>query len=106
MAFRLPIVLVATATLLQTGVSRAVAIDGDWCSPDIMPMSIRTEKITIPNGKQMDGNDSRHAATKTSRQDGGSLPGIPIEPIPHQDKFGATGKANAAEVRTSQGEKQ
>jgi hypothetical protein len=30
----------------------------------------------------------------------------PIEPIPHQDKFGATGKANAAEVRTSQGEKQ
>jgi hypothetical protein len=61
MAFRLPIVLVATATLLQTGVSRADAIDGDWCSPDGMRMSIRAEKITIPSGQQIDGNYSRHA---------------------------------------------
>jgi len=61
MPFRWLIFLVAAATLLQTGVGHADAIDGDWCSTDGMRMSIRAEKITIPSGKQIQGNYSRHA---------------------------------------------
>jgi hypothetical protein len=61
MSARWLVVLVAAATLLQTGVGRADAIDGDWCSTDGMRMSIRAEKITIPSGKQIQGNYSRHA---------------------------------------------
>ena len=61
MPSRLLILLVAAAMLLQTGVGYADAIDGDWCSTDGMRMSIRGEKITIPSGKQIEGNYSRHA---------------------------------------------
>ena len=61
MSHRLLIPLVATAMLLQTGVGHADAIDGDWCSTDGMRMSIQGEKITIPSGKQIKGNYSRHA---------------------------------------------
>jgi len=61
MSSRLLIVLVATGMLMQTGVGHADAIDGDWCSTDGMRMSIRGEKITIPSGKQIEGNYSRHA---------------------------------------------
>jgi hypothetical protein len=55
------ILLAATGLLLQTGVGRADAIDGDWCSADGLRMSIRAEKITTPGGKQIEGNYSRHA---------------------------------------------
>jgi hypothetical protein len=55
------LILVAAAMLLQTGISRADAIDGDWCSTDGLRMAIRGEKITIPSGKQIEGNYSRHA---------------------------------------------
>ncbi len=58
---RLLILLVAAGVLLQTGVGRADAIDGDWCSTDGMRMSIQGEKITTPGGKQILGNYSRHA---------------------------------------------
>jgi len=61
MSTRLPVFLVAIGTLLQTGVGRADAIDGDWCSTDGMRMSIRGENITTPGGKQIQGNYSRHA---------------------------------------------
>ena len=61
MSARSLIFLVSTAMLLQTGVGHADAIDGDWCSTDGMRMSIRGEKITIPSGKQIEGNYSRHA---------------------------------------------
>lgn len=61
MSSRLRISLVAIATLLQTGVGHADAIDGDWCSTDGLRMSIRAEKITTPGGKQIEGNYSRHA---------------------------------------------
>jgi hypothetical protein len=61
MSSRLLIVLAATGVLLQTGIGRADAIDGDWCSTDGMRMSIRAEKITTPGGKQIQGNYSRHA---------------------------------------------
>jgi hypothetical protein len=61
MSFRSVVFLVAAGTLLQTGVSRADAIDGDWCSTDGMRMSISGEKITTPGGKQIRGNYSRHA---------------------------------------------
>ena len=61
MSNRLLIVLAAIGVLLQTGASRADAIDGDWCSTDGMRMSIRAEKITTPGGKQIEGNYSRHA---------------------------------------------
>ena len=61
MSVRLPILLVAAGLLLQTGIARADAIDGDWCSTDGMRMSIRGEKITTPGGKQIEGNYSRHA---------------------------------------------
>ena len=61
MSARSLIFLVAAAMLLQTGVGHADAIDGDWCSTDGMRMSIRAEKITIPSGKQIQGNYSRHA---------------------------------------------
>jgi hypothetical protein len=47
--------------LLQTGVGRADAIDGDWCSTDGQRMSIVGEKITTPGGTQIRGNYSRHA---------------------------------------------
>jgi hypothetical protein len=61
MSSRLLISLVAIATLLQTGVGRADAIDGDWCGADGLRMSIRAEKITTPGGRQIEGNYSRHA---------------------------------------------
>jgi hypothetical protein len=61
MSTRLLVFLVATGMLLQTGISHADAIDGDWCSTDGMRMSIRAEKITTPGGKQIEGNYSRHA---------------------------------------------
>src|SRR2546430_16604540 len=61
MSVRLLVFRVALAMLLQTGISRGDAIDGDWCSTDGMRMSIRGEKITIPSGKQIEGNYSRHA---------------------------------------------
>jgi hypothetical protein len=61
MSIRCLIVLAVIGVLLQTGVSRADAIDGDWCSTDGMRMSIRAEKITTPGGKQIEGNYSRHA---------------------------------------------
>jgi len=61
MPHRLLILVVAAAILLQTGVGYADAIDGDWCSTDGMRMSIRGEKITIPSGKQIEGNYNRHA---------------------------------------------
>jgi transposase InsO family protein len=61
MPSRLLILLVPAAMLLQTGVGYADAIDGDWCSTDGMRMAIHGEKITIPSGKQIEGNYSRHA---------------------------------------------
>src|SRR6266446_7389783 len=61
MSSRLLILLVPAALLLQTSVGYADAIDGDWCSTDGMRMSISGEKITIPIGKQIEGNYSRHA---------------------------------------------
>jgi len=61
MSSRLLILLVPAAMLLQTGVAYADAIDGDWCSTDGMRMAIHGEKITIPSGKQIEGNYSRHA---------------------------------------------
>jgi hypothetical protein len=61
MSTRSLISLVAIGMLLQTGISHADAIDGDWCGTDGMRMSIRGEKITTPGGKQIEGNYSRHA---------------------------------------------
>jgi hypothetical protein len=61
MSNRLLALLVPAAMLLQTGVGHADAIDGDWCSTDGMRMAIRGEKITIPSGRQIEGNYSRHA---------------------------------------------
>jgi hypothetical protein len=61
MSIRLLTALTAAAMLLQTGVGRADAIDGDWCSTDGMRMSIMGEKITTPGGKHIQGNYSRHA---------------------------------------------
>jgi hypothetical protein len=61
MSSRLLAFLVAVGTLLQTGISHADAIDGDWCSTDGMRMSISGEKITTPGGKHIQGNYSRHA---------------------------------------------
>jgi len=61
MSIRLLTALTAAAMLLQTGVGRADAIDGDWCSTDGLRMSIRAEKITTSGGRQIDGNYSRHA---------------------------------------------
>jgi hypothetical protein len=55
MSTRMLIVLAAAGMLLQTGVGRADAIDGDWCSTDGLRMSIHAEKITTPGGKQIDG---------------------------------------------------
>lgn len=51
----------ALAVLMQAGAAHADAIDGDWCSVDGQRMSIRGDNITIPSGKQIVGNYSRHA---------------------------------------------
>jgi hypothetical protein len=64
MSSRLLILLVAAGVLLQTGVGRADAIDGDWCSTDGMRMSINGDKITTPGGKHIQGNYSRHASSR------------------------------------------
>ncbi len=61
MSVRLMLRVAAVAVLLQTGVARADAIDGDWCSTDGLRMSIHAEKITTPGGGQIEGNYSRHA---------------------------------------------
>ena len=53
--------LIATGVLLQTGVGRADAIDGDWCSTGGTRMTIQGARITTPGGKQIQGNYSRHA---------------------------------------------
>jgi hypothetical protein len=51
----------ALVAVMQAGAAHADAIDGDWCSTDGQRMSIRGDKITIPSGKQILGNYSRHA---------------------------------------------
>jgi hypothetical protein len=61
MSLRLLVALTTIGVLLQTGIGRADAIDGDWCSTDGMRMSISGEKITTPSGKHIQGNYSRHA---------------------------------------------
>ena len=61
MSSRLLTVLVVGGLLLQTGVSHADAIDGDWCSANGKRMSILGEKITTPGGNRINGNYSRHA---------------------------------------------
>jgi hypothetical protein len=61
MSLRLLVALTTIGVLLQTGIGRADAIDGDWCSTDGMRMSINGEKITTPSGKHIQGNYSRHA---------------------------------------------
>lgn len=61
MSLRLLVALTTIGVLLQTGIGRADAIDGDWCSTDGMRMSISGEKITTPGGKHIQGNYSRHA---------------------------------------------
>jgi hypothetical protein len=61
MSVRLLTALTAAGLLLQTGVGRADAIDGDWCSADGRRMSISGEQITTPGGKRIQGNYSRHA---------------------------------------------
>ncbi len=54
----LPLALLVS---LPAGVARADAIDGDWCSADGQRMSIRGDNITVPSGKRIPGNYSRHA---------------------------------------------
>jgi len=61
MSIRSVVALAAIGVLLQTGASRADAIDGDWCSTDGMRMSIKGVQITTPGGKHIEGNYSRHA---------------------------------------------
>ena len=61
MSRRMLILLAAAGVLLQTGLCRADAIDGDWCSTGGLRMSIRAEKITTPGGSRIEGNYSRHA---------------------------------------------
>jgi hypothetical protein len=61
MSSRLLTVLVIAGLLLQTGVSHADAIDGEWCSANGKRMSILGEKITTPGGNRINGNYSRHA---------------------------------------------
>jgi hypothetical protein len=56
MSSRLLILLVATGMLLQTGVGRADAIDGDWCSTDGMRMSIRAFDYVVPAGENGSGD--------------------------------------------------
>ncbi|MBI5320771.1 hypothetical protein [Bradyrhizobium sp.] len=51
----------ALAVVMQAGAAHADAIDGDWCSADGQRMSIRGDNITIPSGRQIAGNYSRHA---------------------------------------------
>lgn len=61
MAMQRLILALALLALLPAGVARADAIDGDWCSADGQRMSIRGDNITVPSGKQILGNYSRHA---------------------------------------------
>jgi len=61
MSMRWLMLPVPLLVLLAAGTARADAIDGDWCSADGQRMSIRGDSITIPSGKQLVGNYSRHA---------------------------------------------
>lgn len=58
LAFPAVIVIVL---LLQAGVCRADAIDGDWCSNGGKRMSIHGQNITTSGGKQIQGDYTRHA---------------------------------------------
>ena len=60
MSSRLLIFLVAIGMLLQTGISHADAIDGDWCQLDGKHMTIRGPAIVTPGGQQTSGNYTRH----------------------------------------------
>lgn len=53
--------IAAAGVVMQTGIVRADAIDGEWCSADGMRLSINGEKITTPGGRHVQGNYSRHA---------------------------------------------
>lgn len=61
MSTRLLVALATIGVVMQTGIVRADAIDGEWCSTDGMRMSISGEKITTPGGSKIHGNYSRHA---------------------------------------------
>ena len=61
MAMRRLMFPLALLALLPADLARADAIDGDWCSADGQRMSIRGDNITLPSGKQIVGNYSRHA---------------------------------------------
>jgi ABC-type phosphate transport system substrate-binding protein len=47
--------------LVQAGVARADAIDGDWCAADGQQMSIQGSTIVTPGGNKLQGNYTRHA---------------------------------------------
>ena len=54
------VLLAAAALLAATGLARADAIDGDWCSADGKRMTIRGPAVSTPGGHQISGDYSRH----------------------------------------------
>ena len=53
-----------TAALLLVGLSgaaRADAIDGDWCGPGGLHLSIKGPALVTPGGARLDGNYTRHS---------------------------------------------
>ena len=50
----------AAAGLLVPGTARADAIDGNWCHADGRSLSIKGPQLTMPGGKQIDGDYDRH----------------------------------------------
>jgi hypothetical protein len=48
------------AGLFAAGAARADAIDGNWCHADGRSLSIKGPQLTMPSGKQIEGDYDRH----------------------------------------------
>jgi hypothetical protein len=59
-AFARRIALALALLIALEGPAQADAIDGNWCSQDGRTMIIDGARITIPSGKQIAGQYSRH----------------------------------------------
>jgi hypothetical protein len=54
------VVMTALMSTMLAGGARADAIDGDWCGPGGLKLSIRGPALVTPGGARLDGSYDRH----------------------------------------------
>ena len=58
--------IAALTLLLHSGPARADAIDGEWCAPNGLRLTIRGPSIVTPGGARMTGDYDRHGFAYTA----------------------------------------